>query len=63
MNYLDRLHPQPEAPDWNNVASVQKWNEATRWRAFFGGARGDEISRAEAEALVAALGKSERTGA
>ena len=53
--YIDRLLPKPEAPDWRDVEAVTKWIETTRTRAFFGGARHAEISRAEAEALVAAL--------
>jgi hypothetical protein len=60
MAYIDRLHPSPTNPDWGDVEEVAQWIERTRWRAFFAGARGDEISSVEATALVKAL--SERTG-
>ena len=52
---IDRLHPKPTIPDWGDVEAVAQWIETTRTRAFLGGGRHDEISRAEAEALVAAL--------
>lgn len=45
----------PDDPDWTDVESVAQWIEHVRWSAFFGGARGDEISHAEAAALVKVL--------
>jgi hypothetical protein len=60
LPYLDRLHPQPAVPDWGDVEEVAQWIEGTRWRAFFAGARHEEISKAEANALVAALSERAR---
>ena len=50
-----KRHEPPPPVNWRNVESVKAWIEHVRWSAFFNGSRGDEISQAEAEALVAAL--------
>lgn len=56
---LREYYPPPEV-DWASVQSVTRWIEHVRWYAFFNGARGEAISRAEAEKLVEAL--NTRTG-
>jgi hypothetical protein len=55
---LKRHEPSPPV-DWADEASVKTWIEHVRWSAFFNGARGDEISQAEAKALVAALAQKD----
>lgn len=53
--WADLRQMPKDPPDWEDKASVAAWIGHVRTVAFLAGARHDEIDKAEAEQLMAAL--------